>query len=254
MIFFTTIAAAQAMGAIPKTLVHKPFNLFTTNGVTSQMNDEPTTDGQTTDTPVSESPYEFLNDLAQLDHTTGVMSQTDLAKQLGNLSEGVPRGAVKALAKTIPLDRLKADGRLTAQGVELVTRYIQRGDTTAEAWIHGLMQAMKSPEHRALTGVVPTESAADIDLGFLGDRKAQIEANSNALALRGDSELASLMAKSQELSQHFGSINAAEIQAAEDAAYQAELDKLTAAMRGKIKAQQAFLASLENQGPTLNFQ
>lgn len=254
MIFLTTIAAAQAMGAIPKTLVHKPFNLFKTNGVTVTMNDEPTTDGQTTDTPVSESPYGFLSDLAKLDHTTGIMSQTDLAKQLGNLSEGVPRGAVKALSKIIPLDRLKADNRLTAQGVALVTACVQRGDTTLESWVHGLMQAMKSPEHRALTGVLPTESAADIDLGFLGDRKAQIEANSNALALRGDSELAMLMAKSQELDQRMNSLNSAEIQAAEDAAYQAELDKLTAGLRGKMRAQQAFLASLENQGPTPNFQ
>lgn len=252
-LFTTTIAAARYLGAMPNTLVYKPFSLSTFHGVTVTMSNEPIEDGQTTDTPVSESPYEFLNDLAQLDYTTGVTTQTGLAEQF-NLSEGVVRGAVKGLSKAIPLDRLKADNRLTAQGVELVTRYIQRGDTTAEAWVHGLMQAMKSPEHRALTGVLPTESAADIDLGFLGDRKAQIEANSNALALRGDSELASLMAKSQELSQHFGSINAAEIQAAEDAAYQAELDKLTAAMRGKIKAQQAFLASLENQGPTPTFQ
>lgn len=252
-IFTTTIAAARYLGAMPNPLVYKPFSLSTFHGVTATMNDETIADVQATDTPVSESPYGFLSDLAQLDHTTGVTTQTGLAEQF-NLTEGVVRGAVKGLSKAIPLDRLKADNRLTAQGVELVTRYIQRGDTTAEAWVHGLMQAMKSPEHRALAGVLPTESAADIDLGFLGDRAAKIQADSNALALRGDSELAQLMAKNQELDQRMSGLNSAEIQAAEDEAYQAELDKLTAAFRGKMRAKQAFLASLENQGPTPNFQ
>jgi hypothetical protein len=45
-------------------------------------------------------------------------------------------------------------------------------------------------------------------------------------------------------------LSSKEVQAAEDAAYQAELDKLTAALRGKMRAKRAFLESLEKQGLT----
>jgi hypothetical protein len=216
------------------------------------MSDEPITDGQVLATPVSESPYAFLHELMNLDAEDGILSQTELGNLLG-FSEGVVRGAIKAVSKSIPLEQLKEDGRgkLTERGVKLATMFIQRGDsTTAEAWMHGLMEAMKSPEHKALTGEIEAASAADIDLGFLGDRAAKIEADSNALALRGDTALAELMAKNAELDQRMNDLSSKEVQAAEDAAYQAELDKLTAALRGKMRAKRAFLESLEKQGLT----
>jgi hypothetical protein len=247
VLFISVVAAAQQWGAVPKSNVYKPFTYqrVTKMSDTNQDNTEQSASDTETNT------YDFLYELANVDAQVGVMTQTQLAEQLG-FSEGVVRAAVRAVSAAIPIGQLKEEGKgkLTARGIKVASAFINRGDTTAEAWVHGLMQAMKSPKHKALTGVVEADTAADIDLGFLGDRAKQVEAQSNALALRGDSELAMLMAKNAELEQRMNDLSLKEVQAAEDAAYQAELDKLTAAMRGKVRAQQAFLKSLEGEGLT----
>lgn len=202
------------------------------------------------DEPQAE-PYAFLYELGELDHTTGLMTQTDLGHEL-NRVEGVIRGAVKALSKAVPLDRLKegGKGKLTKLGVALVTACVNRGDITLEAWVHGLMEALKTPEFKRLTGEATTETAADIDLSFLGDRANTLESDSKALALRGDTELSLLMDKSKELEQKLQEIRDKEIQAAEEEAFKAELDLLTAAFRGKMRAKKAFLDHLQNLGST----
>lgn len=244
-IFIAAIATAQRLGAMPKSFVHKPFG-FDTNflGVTTTMNDEETKAGEL-QAEAHTGPYAFLYELDKLDHATGVMTQTELGIQLDRV-EGVIRGAAKAISKAVPVERLKEDGKgkLTELGVALVTACVNREDTTLEAWVHGLMEAMKAPEFRQVSGEKST--ADDIDLGFL-DRKIRDEqTQSTDLALTSQGELAALIRKSKELQSKSTEVSQQEKDRVYQAAYNRRITLMTEQLKADIAAQQAFEKALES--------
>lgn len=242
-IFIAAIATAQRLGAMPKPLVHKPFNLSANFlGVTTTMNGDETKENEP-----QTGPYAFLYELDGLDHTEGVMTQTELGDRLGKV-EGVIRGAGKAVAKAIPMERLKVEGKgkLTALGVAVITACVNREDMTLEAWVHGLMQAIKSPEFRTVKGETPT--ADDIDLGFLDQKIKDEKTQSTDLALTSQGELAALIRKSQELRSKSTEVSQQEKDRAYQAAYNRRIALLTEELKADIAAQQAFENALQNRG------
>lgn len=248
-IFIAAIATAQRLGTVPNPLLHKPFSLDTDFlGVTTIMNEDAT--GQ--DEPQAEAhtgPYDFLYELGKLDHTTGVMTQTELGAQLDRV-EGVIRGAAKAISKAVPVERLKEEGKgkLTELGVALVTACVNREDATLEAWVHGLMEAMKSPEFRQVSGEKST--ADDIDLGFL-DRKIKDEqTQSTDLALTSQGELEALIRKNKELQSKFTEVSEQEKDRVYQAAYNRRIALMTEQLKADIAAQQAFEKALREGGLT----
>lgn len=242
-LFVAAIATAQRLGALPKPLIYKPLADGTNFlGVTCTMDETEFSAGES-----KPGPYDFLKTLSELNSEIGVIPQTGLADQLG-VTEGVVRGVAKAIAKVVPIERLKEDGKgkLTAQGVALVTACVQRGDTTLESWVHGLMQAMKAPEFKAIKG--ESSTADDIDLGFLDQKIENRKAQSTDLALVSQGELAALIRKSKELRSKSTEVTQQEKDRAYQSAYNRRIALLTEELKADIAAQQAFEEALAEGG------
>lgn len=251
-IFIAAIATAHRLGAMPKPLVYKPLSEGTNYlGVTKTMNDEPTKQDKP-QAAAQTGPYAFLYELDKLDHSTGVLTQTELGARLDKV-EGVIRGAAKAISKVVPMERLKEDGKgkLTALGVALVTACVNREDTTLEAWVHGLMEAMKSPEFKKVSGEKTT--ADDIDLSFMDEQIAAKEAQSSALALSGDNQLKALARVNSQLDQQLKGLANKELDASFQEGFQTEMDRLTEFFKGKMAAKKAFLKAQAELGDTPDF-
>lgn len=203
-------------------------------------------------TSTSVGPYDFLSGLAELNASVGIKTQTELANELGKV-EGVVRGSVKAIAKAVPIERLKEDGRgkLTELGIALVTACVNREDMTLEAWVHGLMEAMKSPEYKTLKGEKAT--AEDIDLSFMDEQIAATEAQSTALALASNNQFQALAQVNAQLDQQLTQLADKELDASFQEGFQTEMNRLTKFFEGQMAAKKAFLNAKAKLGETPDF-
>lgn len=245
MVTSVAIGARLHPGATPKPFIYKPFKFSSKLHTTPEtMNDTPES-VTNQPTPVSElvnDPFAFLATLADYDNTTGILTQVELGTHLDR-TESPIRVIVKAVEKLLPQFGMKVDGKVTARGVEVVKACFARpASMTHEAWIMGF-SVLLNGSHQHLSGnPEPAKGAMDTD--FLDARLGQIQANSTALALRGTTELQTLLSQLGVVESKLGDLQSAEIQQAEDLGYEQEMGRLTASVRGKLKAQQDFLASL----------
>jgi hypothetical protein len=251
-IYLTTIAAASYLSQFPKALVFKTSDRFYENSGVATMIDSDDDKANEPQAPTVVGPYDFLNGLAELDASAGIKTQTELANDLGKV-EGVVRGAVKAIARTVPIERLKEDGRgkLTELGIALVTACVNREDMTLEAWVHGLMEAMKSPEYKTVKGEKAT--AEDIDLSFMDEQIAATEAQSTALALASDNQFQALAQVNAQLDRQLAQLGDKELEASFQEGFQTEMDKLTKYFEGQMAAKKAFLEAKAKLGETPDF-
>lgn len=252
MVTSVAIATRLHPGAIPKPFVYMPFTLSSKLHTTPETMNEATEPVTNPLEPVSEpvsEPFAFLATLADYDNTTGILTQVELGTHLDR-TESPIRVIVKAVEKLLPNFGMKVDGKVTARGVEVVKACFARpASMTHEAWIMGF-SILLNGSHQHLSGN-PESAKGAMDTDFLDARLGQVQANSTALALRSTTELQSLLSQLGVVETKLGSLQSAEIQQAENLGYQQEMDRLVALTRGKLQAQQDFLASLpQSVAPT----